>query len=65
MNKIRGDLAGDASGVTDLARSTIIFQTEEQVMQALASIKQRYELVQVEDRFAKPLHGYGCRSGTS
>jgi hypothetical protein len=58
MNKILGDLAGDASGVTDLARSTIIFQTEEQVMQALASIKQRYELVQVKDRFAKPLHGY-------
>lgn len=56
--KIKADYAGDASQLVDLARSSIVFKSVEQVQQAIASVKSRAKVVRVKDRFEQPANGY-------
>ena len=56
--KIAADYGGDASRITDLARSSVIFDTEEQVLQALDILRQDMNVIRIKNRFAKPVNGY-------
>ena len=58
QEKIAADYGGDASRITDLARSSVIFETEEQVLQALNVLQQDMNVLRVKNRFEKPVNGY-------
>jgi hypothetical protein len=56
--KIDADYGGDASQLVDLARSSIVFKTFDQVETAISRIKSRAKVTRVKDRFERPLNGY-------
>lgn len=56
--KIAADYGGDASRITDLARSSVIFATEAQVLQALEVLQQDMNVIRIKNRFANPVNGY-------
>lgn len=56
--KIAADYNGDASRITDLARSSVIFATESQVLQALEALQQDMNVIRIKNRFANPVNGY-------
>lgn len=58
MEKIAADYGGDASRITDLARSSVIFETEEQVLQALDILRQGMNVIRIKNRFESPVNGY-------
>ena len=58
MEKITADYGGDASRITDLARSSIIFENPQQVYQALEVLQNKFDLVRIKDRFQNPANGY-------
>lgn len=58
MEKIAADYGGDASRITDLARSSIVVDKTEQVPRVVKEIQARCKIVQMKDRFEKPLGGY-------
>lgn len=58
QEKIAADYQGENARITDLARSSIEFDTPQQIDQAMKEIGARAEIVRVKDRFKKPLDGY-------
>ena len=58
LEKITADYGGDASRITDLARSSIIFENPQQVYQALEVLQNKFDLVRIKDRFQNPANGY-------
>ena len=58
LEKITADYGGDASRITDLARSSIIFDNPEQVNQALEVLQNLFNVVRIKDRFQNPANGY-------
>lgn len=58
QEKIDADYEGEATRITDLARSTIVFDTPQQIQQAMGRIRDRAEVVRLKDRFAEPAGGY-------
>ena len=54
MEKITTDYKGDASRITDLARSSIEYKKLEDVYKGLEILKSKYEIVNIKDRFVKP-----------
>ena len=58
MEKIAADYAGDASRITDLARSSVIFETESQVLQALEILQDDMNVIRIKNRFQNPVNGY-------
>lgn len=56
--KIAIDYGGDASRITDLARTSVIFETESQVLEALDVLRQDRKVVRIKDRFQSPVNGY-------
>ena len=58
MEKIAADYAGDAARITDLARSSVIFKTEEQVLQALKMLQDNMNVIRIKNRFQSPVNGY-------
>ncbi|MEL6911863.1 MAG: hypothetical protein AAFO85_16925 [Cyanobacteria bacterium J06598_4] len=56
--KIAADYGGDAARITDLVRSSVIFETESQVTEALDIIRQDMNVIRVKDRFQSPVNGY-------
>ncbi|MCS6911720.1 MAG: hypothetical protein NZ890_00590, partial [Myxococcota bacterium] len=58
QEKINADYGGDASRITDLARSSIVCQTPEQVYQALELLRGRFNILREKDRFKEPASGY-------
>ncbi|MGE0872535.1 MAG: RelA/SpoT domain-containing protein [Kofleriaceae bacterium] len=58
IEKINADYDGDASKITDLARSSIVCDSVDQVTQAARSLKDQFPVVRVKDRFANPAGGY-------
>ena len=58
LEKIATDYDGDASRITDLARSSIIFETEAEVLKALSVLQQRTDVLRFKNRFASPIDGY-------
>ena len=58
MEKIVADYGGDASRITDLARSSVIFETEEQVLQALDILEHDMNVIRTKNRFQSPVNGY-------
>ncbi|MEL7523371.1 MAG: hypothetical protein AAGJ80_17440, partial [Cyanobacteria bacterium J06553_1] len=56
--KIAIDYGGDASRITDLARTSVIFETESQVLEALNVLRQNRKVVRIKDRFQSPVNGY-------
>ena len=58
MEKIAADYAGDASRITDLARSSVIFETESEVLQALEMLQNDMNVIRIKNRFQNPVNGY-------
>jgi hypothetical protein len=58
LEKIAADYSGDASQIVDLARSSIVFKTVDQVNAAIAKVNASAKVVRVKDRFARPFNGY-------
>ena len=58
LEKIASEYKGDASRITDLARSSVVCKTPKQVEEALAAVKSRFKTVRVKDRFKAPQGGY-------
>jgi hypothetical protein len=58
QQKIEADYGGDASRITDLARSSIICDNPQQVYKALGELKELGNVVRVKDRFENPVNGY-------
>jgi hypothetical protein len=58
QEKIVADYGGDASQIVDLARSSIVFKTMNQVKAAIAAVTSRAKVTRVKDRFDKPVNGY-------
>ena len=56
--KIAADYGGDASRITDIVRSSVIFETEEQVLQALTTLEQDMDVIRIKNRFENPVNGY-------
>ena len=56
--KVDANYGGDASQLTDLARSSIVFETMAELNAALGVVRSRCKIVKLRDRFAKPLNGY-------
>jgi hypothetical protein len=54
MEKVNVEYKGDASRLTDLARSSVEYKKLEDVYKGLEILKSKYEIVQIKDRFAKP-----------
>jgi Bacterial toxin 3 len=58
QEKINADYDGDASQIVDLARSSIVLKTVDQVEAAVAQVKARAKVIRVKDRFERPVNGY-------
>jgi hypothetical protein len=58
QQKIEADYGGDASRITDLARSSIICENPQQIYKALGELKGQGNVVRVKDRFENPVNGY-------
>ena len=58
LEKITADYGGDASRITDLARSSIIFNNPEQVYRALEVLQNQFNVARIKDRFQNPANGY-------
>jgi hypothetical protein len=58
QEKIQSDYDGDASRITDLARSSVICENPQQVYKALGELESQFKVVRVKDRFEKPVNGY-------
>ena len=58
LEKIAADYNGDASKITDLARSSIIFENPKQIDRALDELQKKFNVVRVKNRFQKPASGY-------
>lgn len=58
IEKINADYDGDVSRITDLARSSVIFETEYQVLQALDILQQDMKVIRIKNRFQNPVNGY-------
>jgi hypothetical protein len=56
--KIAANYGGDASRITDLARASVVVERPEQIAKVVGQIRARCKVVQMKDRFAKPLSGY-------
>lgn len=58
LEKIAADYGGDASRITDIARSSVIFETESQVLQALDMLQDDMNVIRIKNRFQSPVNGY-------
>ncbi|MGE0546190.1 MAG: RelA/SpoT domain-containing protein [Kofleriaceae bacterium] len=58
LQKINADYGGDASQIVDLARSSIVCDTVEQVNLAAKLLKEQFPVARIKDRFARPSDGY-------
>jgi hypothetical protein len=58
QEKIQSDYDGDASQITDLARSSVICENPQQVYKALGELESQFKVVRVKDQFEKPVNGY-------
>ena len=58
MEKIAADYGGDASRIMDIVRSSVIFETEEQVLEALNILRQDMNVLRIKNRFESPVNGY-------
>jgi hypothetical protein len=54
LEKIETEYKGDASRLTDLARSSVEYKKLEDVYKGLELLKSKYEIVTIKDRFATP-----------
>ncbi len=54
MEKVTVEYKGDASRLTDLARSSVEYKKLEDVYKGLEMLKSKYEIVNIKDRFSKP-----------
>jgi hypothetical protein len=57
QEKIDTEYGGDASRLTDLARSSIEYKKLDDVYKGLESLKGQYEIVKIKDRFQNPTAG--------
>lgn len=58
MEKIAADYGGEVSRITDLARSSVIFETEKQVLEALDILQHDMNVIRIKNRFQNPVNGY-------
>jgi hypothetical protein len=58
QEKISADYAGDASQIVDIARSSVVFKTVDELNAAIALVKARAKVLRVKDRFERPIDGY-------
>jgi hypothetical protein len=56
--KIRNDYYGDASRITDLARSSVVFKTMKEVRAALAEVQSTQRTIRIKNRFDQVSTGY-------
>ncbi len=57
IEKINADYGGDASKLLDISRSSISFDSADDLYKALDKIDKRAEIVRIKDRFVKPAPG--------
>jgi hypothetical protein len=55
--KIRNDYGGDASQLTDIARTSLVYDKLESVYDALEKVESQFEVVRIKDRFERPAPG--------
>jgi hypothetical protein len=58
LEKINTEYDGDASRITDLARSSIVCDNPQQIQEALGALKSEFNVVRLKDRFQAPVNGY-------
>jgi hypothetical protein len=59
LEKIATDYGGDASKITDLARSSIVYDRADDLYRALDKLQEQYKVLRVKDRLKAPLEdGY-------
>jgi RHS repeat-associated protein len=56
--KIHADYGGDASRITDLSRSSMVFKNEADLQNAAKELESTSKVVKVKDRFVEPVNGY-------
>jgi hypothetical protein len=54
LEKVETEYKGDASRLTDLARSSVEYKKLDDVYKGLELLKSKYEIVTIKDRFATP-----------
>jgi hypothetical protein len=57
IEKINADYGGDASKLLDISRSSISFDSADDLYKALDKIDKKAEIVRIKDRFVKPAPG--------
>jgi hypothetical protein len=58
LEKINTEYDGDASRITDLARSSIVCDNPQQIQEALGALQSKFSVVRMKDRFQAPVNGY-------
>jgi hypothetical protein len=59
--KVEGEYGGDASRMTDLARTSVVFETMKDLERAAVALEARAKVHKHKDRFAAPVNGYRDR----
>lgn len=58
IEKITVDYGGDASRITDLARSSVVVDELDQIPQVVDEVRSGCKVMSMKDRFASPINGY-------